>query len=184
MAEEIDKMLGDLSHMEPHERTRDDDGHALKSLIDLPELPGVQQIFLGADIGLVNDPTVVTLWAIMPDEEAFQAAPRPHVPPLALPREADPLALYIIAWKYGKRLRGAGLDVTGLGLPIFQAIEDDEIAPKHLIDVTRGYVFNAKLPVGVDESLVTEDNSGTCATTSATSWRSWRTPSPARSATS
>jgi hypothetical protein len=67
---------------------------------------------------------------------------------------------YHIGWKYGMRLRGAGWDVTGLGLPIFQAMEDDEVAPQHLLDVSRGYVFNAKVPIGVDPTLVTKDSDG------------------------
>ena len=160
LAEEIDRMVGDLSHMEPPERTQTM-YDTLKSLIDLPELPGVQQIFLGGDIGLVNDPTVLTLWAIMPDAKRKSRLRLMRMFHLWRFREKQVrLALYIIGWKYGKRLRGVGLDVTGLGLPIFQAIEDDEIAPQHLIDATRGYVFNAKLPVGVDDSLVTEDQQG------------------------
>jgi hypothetical protein len=52
------------------------------------------------------------------------------------------------------------MDVTGLGLPIFQAMEDDEVAPQHLLDVSEGYVFNAKLPIGVDKNLVTKDSEG------------------------
>jgi hypothetical protein len=53
----------------------------------------------------------------------------------------------------GSTARGcaaSGYDVTGLGLPIFQAMGDDEVAPQHLMDVSEGYVFNAKVPIGVD----------------------------------
>jgi hypothetical protein len=39
-------------------------------------------------------------------------------------------------------------------------MEDDQGAPSHLLDVTRGYFFNAKVPVGVDESFVSEDQGG------------------------
>ena len=99
----------------------------LKALIDLPELPGVQQIYLGGDIGLVNDPTVLTLWAIQPDaknEVRMRLMRMFHL--WRFREKMVRQVLYIIGWRYGIRLRGVGIDVTGLGLPIFQAIEDDE----------------------------------------------------------
>ncbi len=160
MAEEVDKMIGDTSNMEAADRTTLM-AETLKATIDLPDLTGVQQIFLGGDIGLVNDPTVLTLWAVMPDEKRKSRLTLVRMFHLWRMREKQiRQVLYAIGWKYGKRLRGVGLDVTGLGLPIFQAIEDDEMAPQHLIDVTRGYVFNAKLPIGVDKSMVTRDSHG------------------------
>lgn len=36
-------------------------------------------------------------------------------------------------------------------------MEDDQGAPDHLLEVTRGYFFNASVPVGVAESFVTKD---------------------------
>lgn len=42
-------------------------------------------------------------------------------------------------------------------VPIVQAMEDDQGAPDHLLEVTRGYFFNASVPVGVAESFVTKD---------------------------
>jgi hypothetical protein len=61
-AEELDAMLG----RHPRARERDEAyDELLKQIIDLPTTLG-QQIYLGGDIGLVNDPTVFTLWAIGP----------------------------------------------------------------------------------------------------------------------
>jgi hypothetical protein len=65
-----------------------------------------------------------------------------------------------IGFAYGNDLKGFGVDSTGLGFPIVQAMEDDQGAPQHLLDVTRGYFFNSKVPVGVDENFVTEDQAG------------------------
>jgi hypothetical protein len=65
-----------------------------------------------------------------------------------------------IGHAYGGELKGFGIDSTGLGFPIVQAMEDDQGAPQHLLDVTRGYFFNAKVPVGVDPSFVTKDQRG------------------------
>jgi hypothetical protein len=68
---------------------------------------------------------------------------------------------------YGSALKGFGMDVTGLGFPMWQEMEDDESAPPHLMDVARGYFFNAKVPVGVDKEFVTQDQRAGCATSSA-----------------
>jgi len=160
MSEEIDKIMGDTSTMTSTERA-EAMYDALKATIDLPDLNGVQQIYLGGDIGLVNDPTVLTLWAIVQDSKKRSRLRLVRMFHLWRFREKMiRQVLYIIGWRYGLRLRGVGIDVTGLGLPIFQAIEDDETAPQHLIDITRGYVFNAKVPIGVDKGLVTQDSQG------------------------
>jgi hypothetical protein len=158
MAEEIDQMLGDDVAGEERDKAQYD---LLKSMLDLPELQGVQQVFFGADIGLVNDPTVVTLFAIMRDSKKRLRLKLVRMFHLWRFREKQiRQVFYIIGWKYGQRLRAAGYDVTGLGLPIFQSMNDDGQAPKTLLDVSQGYTFNAKLPVGVDKSFVEKDNSG------------------------
>lgn len=160
MSEEIDQMLGDTSSMDQQARTQAT-YELLQSVIDLPDLSGVQQIYCGADIGLVNDPTVIVMYAIEQDSKKRSRMKLIRMFHLWRFREQMiRLFFYVIGWKYGARLRGFGMDVTGLGLPIFQAIGDDERAPQHLLDVTRGYVFNAKLPIGVDATLVSKDNSG------------------------
>jgi hypothetical protein len=65
-------------------------------------------------------------------------------------------ATYRIGLQYGLTLRAFGQDITGLGLPLYQAMEDDEQCPAHLKDVSHGYVFNAKVPVAVDKNYVSE----------------------------
>jgi hypothetical protein len=160
LSEEMDAMLGDQNF---NSRAEKDTAmfELLRSIMDLPDLKGVQQIYMGQDIGLVNDPTVITLWAI--DTDSKKRSRLKLVRMFHLWRFREKMiryASYIIGWKYGPRLRGAGQDVTGLGLPLFQAMEDDETAPQHLLDVSRGYTFNAKVPIGVDKSLVTKDSQG------------------------
>jgi hypothetical protein len=65
-----------------------------------------------------------------------------------------------LGFHFGAALLGFGVDSTGLGFPIVQAMEDDQGAPEHLLEVTRGYFFNAKVPVGVDKDTVTTDQAG------------------------
>jgi hypothetical protein len=156
-AEEIDSMLGDIAD----KRERDEAMYEmLKALLDLPDGLG-QQVYTGADLGLVNDPTVISLWHVHTDKKKKSRLRLIRLFHLWRFREKMIRQVaYIIAWKYGKTLRGAGWDVTGLGLPLFQAMEADEVAPQHLLDASRGYIFSAKVPIGVDKSMVTKDTAG------------------------
>lgn len=158
-SEEVDAMLGSPEGQD--RATRNQAMYELlKSLIDLPDLKS-QQIYAGADIGLVNDPTVITIWSQEADSSRKTRLKLVRMFHLWRFREQMiRYVMYIIGWKYGARLRGFGQDVTGLGLPMFQAMEDDEIAPQTLLDSSRGYVFNAKMPVGVDKSLISKDSQG------------------------
>lgn len=157
LAEEVDLMLGEI----PDKKERDAAmQELLRSLIDLPDGLG-QQIYFGGDIGLVNDPTVLTLWAVTPEKGKSRLKLVRMIHLWRFREKMIRQVLYLIGLKYAGTLRAGGLDITGLGLPLFQAIEDDEVAPKHLLEATRGYVFNAKVPIGVDKSFVSEDSSGT-----------------------
>lgn len=153
LSEELDQMLGENS---------DDDAmfDLLKNVIDLPELKS-QQIYAGGDIGLVNDPTVITLWSVEAGPKNKTRLKLVRMFHLWRFREKQiRMVMYLIGWKYLGRLRGFGMDITGLGLPIFQAMEDDEVAPQTLLEASRGYLFSAKVAIGVDKSLVSKDNSG------------------------
>jgi hypothetical protein len=150
MAEEVDSLM--VGNQDPE--------FTVGNLLDLPDGLG-QQVYMGMDVGLVNDPTVITLWCVRADAKRKSRLQLVRMFHLWRFREKQiRQCLYAIGWKYGATLRGAGYDVTGLGLPIFQAMEDDEVAPKHLLDVSEGYVFNAKIPIGVDPDLVTKDANG------------------------
>jgi hypothetical protein len=156
-AEEMDKMLGEV----PREQLAELTMELFNSIVDVPDDLG-QETYIGVDLGLVNDPTVVTLWSNRTDSKKRNRFSLRRMYHLWRFREKQIRQFqYVLGWKVGKKLRGAGYDVTGLGLPIFQGMEDDEIAPQHLIEVSQGYVFNAKVPVGVDPSLLDRDSAGT-----------------------
>jgi hypothetical protein len=66
-------------------------------------------------------------------------------------------ALYAIDLHFGGALMGMGVDSTGLGLPLMQELEDDEVCPPHLSQVIRGYFFSEKVPVAVAPENVYRD---------------------------
>lgn len=134
----------------------DDLGMSVSDLIDLPDIE-TRGWWAGVDVGLTESPTVISLFA----EWTYQKKPR-----LALmrrftlerfrPRQIRE-ALYAITWHLGTNLLGVGIDVTGLGKPIFQEMEDDELCPPRLRNIAAGYTFNSKVEVGVSADMVTKN---------------------------
>ena len=127
-------------------------------ILNLP--PDFGDIHAGLDAGLTIAPTVISLLS------AEKIDGRPRLKLLRVyelwrlrPKQIRE-ALYALAFHLGPKLRSFGMDVTGLGFPMFQEMEDDEAAPRHLLDVSRGYFFNASVPVGVNKEFVTEDAKG------------------------
>lgn len=132
-------------------------GGDVGDLLDLPEGLG-QQVYGGMDVGLVSDPTVITLWAVLPDEKKRSRLTLVRMIHLNRFTERQIRQMtYRIARQYGLTLRAFGQDITGLGLPLYQAMDADEQCPTHLREVSRGYVFNAKVPVSVDPNYVSEE---------------------------
>lgn len=145
-------------HQELRAEELDDMRMAIGDVLDLPTSFG--DVYCGADIGLTTSPTVLSVFS----HETIDKVPR-----LKLLRRytmerfrerSIREAMYALGWHFGGRLQAFGIDATGLGAPIFQAMEDDETAPGRLLEVQRGYKFNALVPVHVDASFVTTDSSG------------------------
>jgi hypothetical protein len=129
-------------------------------VLDLPG--GPKEVYGGMDVGLTNSPTVIMLFS---RERSKGNGPyrMKLIRRFTLERMRTRQireALYAIDRFYGSALKGFGMDVTGLGFPMWQEMEDDESAPPHLMEVARGYFFNAKVPVGVERQNVTQDERG------------------------
>jgi hypothetical protein len=130
----------------------------IEEVLELPD--GMKKVWGGADLGLTNAPTVITLW----NEHTVKGARR-----LTLIRRIHMermrvktirFAFYAIFNHFGGAMQGFGVDETGLGFPIFQEIEDDESKPPLMVERFRGYFFNSKVPVGVEKGLLTQDAAG------------------------
>lgn len=127
---------------------------------DLLDLPDIETAgwWCGVDIGLTDSPTVISLFAeVTHAKKRRLALMRKFTLERFRPRQIRE-ALYAITWHFGSNLLGVGIDVTGLGKPIFQDMEDDELCPQRLRDIAVGYVFNAKVEIGVSPDLITEAN--------------------------
>jgi hypothetical protein len=130
----------------------------IPELLDLPS--NIQAVTGGMDVGLTNSPTVISVF----DHRKIKGEMRGvYIRRFTLHRFRTKQirhTLYAIAAHCGSKLQTFGMDVTGLGFPIFQEMEDDEHAPAHLLEVARGYFFNSKVPVAVADDNVTEDHGG------------------------
>lgn len=130
----------------------------MQDILELPSEYG--GIHAGMDVGLTVSPTVISLFSkeqlggrerlkLIRVYELWRLRPKQI-------REAT----YALAYHLGRKLHSFGMDVTGLGFPMFQEMEDDEAAPSHLLEVSRGYFFNAAVPVGVEKDFISEDSKG------------------------
>jgi len=127
-------------------------------ILDLPS--NVKNATGGIDVGLTNSPSVISIFSHAPVKGVERGTLVRKFTMHRFRTKQIRQSLYAIAYHFGGALRSFGMDVTGLGFPIFQEMEDDEAAPQHLIDVARGYFFNSKVAVGVAAENVVEDAGG------------------------
>jgi hypothetical protein len=113
--------------------------------------------WIGSDLGLTDSPTVISVFAEgMWGKKKRLALVRKYTLERFRTRQIRE-TFYTLAWEMGVQLKGVGIDMTGLGFPIFQEMEDDELCPPRLKQIAAGYMFNAKVEVAVDKDLVTEN---------------------------
>lgn len=128
---------------------------ALTWAIDLPS-KSYETTVAGMDIGLTSSPTVMTLFGEKKvagvDRLALIRRINLHRFP---PRFIRELVRAVYAWD--RNIVGIGMDATGLGFPLFQDLQDEEVSPEPgMIEKVRGWKFNEKVPVGVDPRTVNE----------------------------
>lgn len=130
----------------------------IAEMLDLPGSYG--KVYAGMDLGLTDSPTVISLFS---HEKVKKAARLKLIRCIHLERfrtRQIRQVLGAISIHFGGALQSFGMDITGLGFPIFQEMEDDEGTPQRLLEVSRGYFFNAKVPVGVMQEHIVEDQKG------------------------
>lgn len=151
-------------HVEMQSEQHDELGIPMIEALDLPT--GYKHIWAGMDLGLTISPTVISLFSqeIVTDEKTRAKHERMKLIrriTMYRFRQRDIVAAWLaIGNTYKGALEGFGVDCTGLGFPIMQAMEDDQAASEHLINVTRGYFFNAKVPVNVKPEDITTGQNG------------------------
>jgi hypothetical protein len=111
-------------------------GLPLAEQVDLPG--GLKRVWIGADLGLGDSPTVFSVFS---QEQVRMTGDRRARERLKLVRrltcqrfrQRQIVELWLaLGFHFGTALQGVGVDSTGLGFPIVQAMEDDQGAPAHL----------------------------------------------------
>jgi len=137
------------------------DGLPIEDLLDLPGVK-YQYTVSGADLGLTNSPTVISVFAEMKYKAHGEKASRDRLALIrmfTLERFTTPQIRAAIRhlYNWNRKTQGIGLDITGLGFPIFQELQEDEKAPdQDMVQAVRGWKFNEKIPVGIDPSKITD----------------------------
>ena len=137
------------THEYVHQHLRWEDyknmGVDLSHLIDLPGKK-YDKCVVGIDIGLTNSPTVCSIFGEIKLKGQKRLA---LVRRITLERFTSPqirmLVKLICAWN--PDITGIGMDITGLGFPIFQEmLEDEERPPEDVLAKVKGWKFNEKIP--------------------------------------
>lgn len=123
--------------------------------LDLPH--GYESIYGGVDVGLNRSPTVISLWTETMVQRKLRLKLFRRFTLERFRSKQIRQAMYAIDLHFGGALMGMGVDSTGLGLPIMQELEDDEVCPPHLMQVMRGYFFSSKVAVAVAPENVYRD---------------------------
>lgn len=128
---------------------------AMGYAMDLPS-KSYRMTLAGADLGLTNSPTVISLFA---ERDEKGVARLPLIRRWTLERFPTPYIrrAFREIFEWDRNILGIGLDTTGLGFPIFQEIQHGEDTPEPgMLEAIRGWKFNEKIPVGVDPSKVVD----------------------------
>jgi hypothetical protein len=126
-------------------------GLSLAEVIDLPSRKFGKMV-AGMDLGLTNSPTVLSIFGEMEYAKKTRMAliRRIHLNRFSSKYIRE---LVSIVYNWNPGIGGIGMDITGLGFPIFQEIQDDENHPDpELLNAVHGWKFNEKISVGLQPS--------------------------------
>lgn len=128
---------------------------AMEMALDLPSRR-YRMTLAGSDLGLTSSPTVISLWGERDEKGKSRLVLLRRITLERFPTPFIRRALRAI-YEWDRNILGVGLDITGLGFPIFQEIQHDEgDVPAGMLEAIRGWKFNEKIPVGVDPAKVND----------------------------
>jgi hypothetical protein len=145
-------------HQELRAEEVDEIGLPISEVLDL--LTGKPSVFGGADLGLTESPTVISLFSHEKVGKEMRLKLFRRYTLHRFRTQTIRHACYAISRSLGGALNTFGMDVTGLGLPIIQEMRDDPDAPRPFLEALHGYFFNAKVPIAVDKRFVSQDQGG------------------------
>lgn len=134
-----------------------DYGDDILNLIDFPvSHADYKHIWIGMDVGYMNDPSEILVFA----EETSKRDSKSIltlISRISLQRVNHPNQVSAILWLISfYKPHVFAMDKTGLGLPLFQDIQDrakNDPNIKHMMERIKGYNFSEKLLVEFDESI-------------------------------
>lgn len=113
-------------------------------------------IWAGADIGYTQHPTEILVFAEehrKGKESTFKLLTRVHMERVSHQDQVAAI-LHVVRWY---KVKAFSMDKTGLGLPLFQDIQQHDPKAAHLI---KGYNFSEKIAVEIDETIELDEFKG------------------------
>jgi len=126
-------------------------GMELEHVIDFPGKK-YKNTIAGIDIGLTNSPTVcVILGELKHGKTNRLGIIRRFTLERFTSKQIRKLVRLIYQWD--NNIQGIGMDITGIGFPIFQELQEDEDNPDPtMLSLVKGWKFNEKIRVGEDKN--------------------------------
>jgi hypothetical protein len=124
-------------------------------LLDVPAShQNLKHVYIGADIGYTNDPTEILVFSEEPGPRAKDDTRFRIVTRVALQRVSHQNQVAALLWLINfYRPHMFSMDKTGLGLPLFQALQHEASQDpnmRSMIDKIKGYNFSEKILVDYD----------------------------------
>jgi hypothetical protein len=139
-----------------HEMIEDAQAH-ITHFLDFPSThKQYKTIWAGMDVGYTQHPSEILVFAeenVKGKESVFRLLTRIHMERVSHQDQVAAI-LHVVSWY---KVKAFSMDRTGLGLPLFQDIQQHDAKAAHLI---KGYNFSEKIPVEIDESIEIDEFKG------------------------
>lgn len=135
------------------------------ALIDFPRTHlAFKNTWIGMDVGYTNDPSEILVFAEQPGIKPQDPVKLMLISRIAMQRVNHPNQVSAILWLINfYKPHAFAMDKTGLGLPLFQDIQDRAKRDpniKHMLDRIKGYNFSEKILVEYDDTMDVDPRTG------------------------
>jgi hypothetical protein len=145
-----------------NEMVLDSNDEVLPWLSDIPasHLVNYKNFWIGMDVGYTNDPSAIVIFAETQEKKTDQ--PRLKlIARIMLERIKNPHQVEVILYLLNLyKPRAFSMDKTGVGLPLYQDLQEHMKNDKARLDSIKGYNFSSKILVDFDQSIEIDDMIG------------------------
>lgn len=145
-----------------NEMVLDSNDEVLPWLQDIPRshLADYKQFWIGMDVGYTNDPSAIVVFAESKDKKNDQPKLK-LISRILLERIKNPHQVEVILYLLSLyKPRAFSMDKTGVGLPLYQDLQERTKNSKAVLDSIKGYNFSSKILVDFDQAIEIDEMIG------------------------